>query len=174
MTMKKYLKIIIPLVVIGLIGFMGYKVVSKINHKNQVAKNIKTMPNFSYEDLQGNVFTQKNLKANKPVLFIYFNSECDFCNHEAEMVQQNVTKLNDIEVVFISFEPTENIQQFAHNYKLLNYDNIYFLADAKVTFADTFDVNSLPCLVLYNKDYELIEKIKGQVKIETVLGKFYN
>ena len=58
--------------------------------------------------------------------------------------------------------------------KLLHYDNIYFLSDSKISFATTFDVKSMPCLVLYDKDNNLIEKIKGQVKIETVLEKFLN
>jgi len=89
-------------------------------------------------------------------------------------VQQNIEQLKDIQVVFISYEPVEKIKQFANNYKLLNYDNIYFLSDSKISFATTFDVKSMPCLVLYDKDNNLIEKIKGQVKIKTVLEKFYN
>lgn len=172
--MKKTLKIVIPILVISLLVFMGYKVVSKINHKKQVAENIKKMPTFSYLTLENKVFTQENLVQNTPTLFIYFNSECDFCNHEAEMVQQNIEQLKDIQVVFISYEPVEKIKQFANNYKLLNYDNIYFLSDSKISFATTFDVKSMPCLVLYDKDNNLIEKIKGQVKIKTVLEKFYN
>jgi thioredoxin-related protein len=88
------------------------------------------------------------------------------------MVQQNIEQLKAIQVVFISYEPIEKIKQFANNYKLLNYDNIYFLSDSKITFASTFDVKSMPCLVLYDKENNLIEKIKGQVKIETVLQKF--
>lgn len=173
-TMKKTLKILLPILIISLLAFMGYKVVSKINHKKQVAENIKKMPAFSYVTLENETFTNDNLKQGKPTLFIYFNSECDFCNHEAEMVQQNVDKLKDIEVVFISFEPVEKIKTFAETYKLLHYDNIYFISDSKITFADTFDVKSLPCLVLYDKGGNLIEKIKGQVKIETVLEKFHN
>ena len=172
--MKKILKILIPILVISLLAFMGYKVVNKINHKKQVAENIKQMPAFSYVTLENKVFTQENLVQNIPTLFIYFNSECDFCNHEAEMVQQNIEQLKDIQVVFISYEPVEKIKQFANNYKLLNYDNIYFLSDSKISFATTFDVKSMPCLVLYDKDNNLIEKIKGQVKIKTVLEKFYN
>ena len=76
--MKKTLKIVIPLLVISLLAFMGYKVVSKINHKKQVAENIKKLPTFSYLTLDNKVFTQENLVQNKPTLFIYFNSECDF------------------------------------------------------------------------------------------------
>ncbi len=145
---------------------------SKINHKKQVAENIKKMPNFSYVTLENKVFTQENLMQNKPTLFIYFNSECDFCNHEAEMVQQNIKELKDIQVVFISYENLEKIKSFAAKFKLLHHDNIHFLSDSKITFAATFDVKSMPCLVLYNKENNLIEKIKGQVKIETVLEKF--
>ena len=169
--MKKILKIIIPILIISLLTFMGYKVVSKINHKKQVAKNIKQMPNFSYLTLESKVFTHENLEQDKPTLFIYFNSECDFCNHEAEMVQENIEQLKDIQVVFISYEPVEKIKQFATKFKLLNHDNISFLSDSKISFATTFDVTSMPCLVLYDKENNLIEKIKGQVKFETVLQK---
>ena len=170
--MKKTLKILIPILVISLLAFMGYKVVSKINHKKQVAENIKKMPAFSYLTLENKIFTNENLDEGKPTLFIYFSSECDFCNHEAEMVQQNIDQLKDIQVVFISYEPIEKIKPFATKFKLLHYANIYFLSDSKITFASTFDVKSMPCLVLYDKENNLIEKIKGQVKIETVLNKF--
>ena len=171
MTMKKALKILIPILVLSLLAFMGYKVVSKINHKKQVSENIKKMPTFSYLTLDNKVFTEEDLAQNKPTLFIYFNSECDFCNHEAEMVQQNLEQLKAIQVIFISYEPVDKIKQFATKFKLLNHANISFLSDTKVTFATTFDVKSMPCLVLYDKENNLIEKIKGQVKIETVLNK---
>ncbi len=170
--MKKTLKILLPILIISLIAFMGYKVVSKINHKKQVAENIKKMPAFSYLTLENKIFTNENLEVGKPTLFIYFNSECDFCNHEAEMVQQNIDQLKDIQVVFISYEPIEKIKTFATKFKLLHHANIYFLSDSKITFASTFDVTYMPCLVLYDKENNLIEKIKGQVKIETILEKF--
>lgn len=169
--MKKILKILIPIIIIALLAFMGYKVVAKISHKKQVAENIKKIPNFSYLTLENKIFSQEDLLTNQPTLFIYFNSECDFCQHEAEMVQENIEKLKDIQVIFVSYEPMDKIKQFATNFNLLNHDNIRFLFDAKSSFATTFDVNSLPCLVLYDKDKNLIEKIKGQVKVETILEK---
>ncbi len=172
--MKKTLKIVIPLLILSLLAFMGYKVLNKINYKKQVAENIKQIPTFSYVALDNKVFTKENLEKGKPTLFIYFNSECDFCNHEAEMVQQNLEKLKAIQVVFISYEPIEKIKQFATKFNLLHHANITFLSDSKISFATTFDVKSMPCLVLYDNNQKLIEKIKGQVKIETVLEKFCN
>ena len=81
-------------------------------------------------------------------------------------------QLKAIQVVFISFEPVDKIKQFATKFNLLHHANISFLSDSKISFATTFDVKSMPCLVLYDKENNLIEKIKGQVKIETVLNKF--
>jgi hypothetical protein len=73
--MKKILKIVIPIIFISLLAFMGYKVVNKISHKKKVAENIKQMPTFSYLTLENKPFTDDHLSKNKPVLFIYFNSE---------------------------------------------------------------------------------------------------
>lgn len=169
--MKKYLKIVIPIIVISFIAFMGYKVIDKINHKKEIAENIKTIPEFTFQTLEGELFTNQNLKKDTPTLFIYYNSECSYCNEEAKMIYENIENLKNIQIIFISFETTENIKLFATNHKLIHHDNIHFISDSQSTFASTFDVKSLPCLVLYNKKQELIEKIKGQIKIETLLKK---
>jgi peroxiredoxin len=169
--MKKYIKISIVLLLIGIFGYFGYLVISKINHKKEVAENIKSIPNFEYLELAGAVFTEKNLKSNTPTLFVYFNSECEFCNEEANMIKENIEQLKDVQIIFISFQSQEEITAFATRHQLLNYGNITFLRDSKVTFATTFDIKSLPCLVLYDKNKNLIEKIKGQTKVEKLVDK---
>jgi peroxiredoxin len=169
--MKKYLKIIFPILFIGGLGYLGFQIYSKIKHKKEIAENIKTIPNFEYQNIKGGAFTNKNLKKDTPTLFIYFNSECEFCNEEAQMIRVNIEKFKDFQLVFISFEKSDLIKAFATKYKLNTYANITFLSDTKVSFATTFDVKSLPCLVLYDKNKRLIEKIKGQTKAETLIKK---
>lgn len=169
--MKKLLRILIPLLFIGAFFYFGYQIYSKIQHKKEVAEHIKTIPKFEYQDIKGGNFTNENLKENTATLFIYYNSECDYCNEETKMIKQNIGKLTEFQLCFISFEKPEQIKKFAIKYQLNTYDNIHFLCDSKVTFATTFDVKSLPCLVLYDKNKKLIEKIKGQVKVETILKK---
>ncbi|KLT71625.1 hypothetical protein AB674_00760 [Flavobacterium sp. ABG] len=150
---------------------MVYNIISKINHKKELAEHIKTIPAFNYQDLNGVAFTNKNLKTDIAVLFVYFNSDCEFCNEEAQMIQENIEKLSLIQVVFVSFEQVKQIKSFAQKHSLLNHDNIHFVSDTNVTFATSFDVKSLPCLVLYNKNQQLIEKIKGQTQVATILKK---
>jgi peroxiredoxin len=169
--MKNTLKIIIPVLFIVIFGFMIFQITSKINHKKKVAENIKTIPNFNFQNISGGKFTNENLIKNTPTLFIYFNSECEFCNEEAEMIKVNVEKFRPFQLIFISIEKLELIKSFAVKHKLNCYDKINFLSDTQVSFAPTFDVKSLPCLVLYDKDRHLIEKIKGQIKPEVLIKK---
>lgn len=171
--MKKYLKIIIPILILGAIVFMGYKVITKINHKKEVAENIKTIPTFTYKTIDGKVFTNTDLKKNIPTVFLYFNSECEHCQNEAEQIRDNVEKFENVQLVFISFEEPKKILDFATKYKLLDYDKITFLCDSKVNFATTFDVNTLPAVVIYDKNKKLLEKIKGEVKIEKILKQLH-
>lgn len=169
--MKKNIKFIIPFLFIVVLGFVVYKIADKINHKKEVAENIKQIPNFSYEKNNGTLFTNKDLKKEIPVIFVYFNTECEFCNEEANMIKENIDKFKNTQILFISFEDKAIINSFASQHKLLEYDNVYFLCDSKTSFASTFDVNSLPCLVLYDKNQQLIEKIKGQIKAEVLIKK---
>lgn len=169
--MQKHLKIIIPFLFVGLFGSLIFQITSKIKHKKEVAENIKTIPNFDFQNVNGGRFTNENLIKNAPTLFVYFDSECEFCNEEAEMIKQNIDKFSTFQLIFVSIENPNKIKGFAINHKLINYDKINFLSDTKISFAPTFDVKSLPCLVLYDKDQHLIEKIKGQIKPEVLIKK---
>lgn len=169
--MKEKLKIILVASFICILAFFAFQIITKINHKKEVAENIKIIPKFSYKDINGGFFTKQDLKINTPTLFLYFNSECEFCNEEAEMIKENVEKFQNFQLIFVSFEKPGLIQAFAAKHQLTFYDNIHFLCDNKVTFSTTFDVKSLPCLVLYDKNQKLIEKIKGQTKPENLLKK---
>ncbi|SHG10519.1 AhpC/TSA family protein [Flavobacterium segetis] len=130
--MKKYLKIFIPLVFLSLLSFMGYKIVTKINHQKEVAANIKTIPAFKYQNLNGESFSNKNLKMDTPTLFIYFNSECEYCNEEAQMIKEHINAFNPFQLVFVSFEQPTKIASFAKKHNLLNYDNIFLYVTLKL------------------------------------------
>ncbi|QOG04881.1 peroxiredoxin [Flavobacterium sp. MDT1-60] len=132
---------------------------------------MKTIPKFSYKNTKGGFFTNENLKRGHATIFIYFNTECEYCNEEAQMIKENITNLKDVELIFVSFENPDKIKKFAQKKQLNIYDCIHFLSDSKVTFASTFDINNLPCLLLYDKNQNLIEQVKGQMKIETLIKK---
>ncbi len=167
--MKKYLKILIPIFALSLLGYLGYNVVAKMQYKNEVAKTLQTIPNFSFKTLQNTDFTNTNLKPNTPTVFIYFNSECDFCHHEAQSISEHIEQFKSIQLLFVSTEKMETIKAFAETYNLLTQQNTTFLHDNNNTFSNRFDANSIPFLLIYNSKQELIKKHKGQLKPEAIL-----
>ena len=169
--MKKSLKIILPILVLVLLAFLGYKVWTKIQYKNEVVENTESIPDFAYKNIENSEsLNREDLKNKLPVVFIYFNSECEYCQHEAQEIQQNIAAFKNTQLLFVSTEKPNNIKEFAQTHKLKDYDNIYFLYDERNHFARTFDANTIPFLAVYNKDQKLIKKFKGQTKVGNILA----
>ncbi|WP_125717764.1 peroxiredoxin family protein [Flavobacterium ustbae] len=169
--MKKFLKAILASTFIIIFSLLFYKIVSKITAKKELENTIKHIPKFSYYDIQGKTFDNQNLKKDTSVVFIYFNSECDFCQTETEMIKSNLEKFKKVQLIFISSENLNKIKTFAKNHHFTNSANIHFLQDKQSTFTATFDVTGLPTIVIYNQQKKLIAKIKGQIKIDHILEK---
>lgn len=167
--MKKYLKPIIGILLVSLIIFLGYNITKKISYKKEVAERIKTIPNFTFLTLNNKTFSEKELTKNTHKLFVYFNSDCDYCQSEASQISENLIQFKDTQLVFVSFEPIEGIKQFAKTYNLLYKENTIFLQDKEMVFEELFDAKSIPFMLLYSKDNQLIKKYKGATKIDHIL-----
>jgi thiol-disulfide isomerase/thioredoxin len=167
--MKSLIKIGVIAIFIGLLSFLVYNVVTKSIRKKEIDKTLQSIPAFSFTTMKKTSFTNKDLKPNTPAIFIYFNTDCDFCQHEAESIEEKITDFSNIQILFVSTEPIDTIKIFAEKYKFLNYDRVVFLQDNNYIFSTQFDANSIPYSLIYDKNQQLIKKHKGQIKAETIL-----
>ncbi len=167
--MKKTVKIGIVIAILSLLGYLVTQVFTKMQYKKEVAIQLQTLPQFNFTTLKGKIFTQDNLKPNTATVFIYFNSECDYCQHEAQSIYKNLEAFKNAQLIFVSEQPKEKIAEFANTYKLNNQPNITFLHDATYTFAHRFDATSIPYTLIYNKTQQLVKKQKGQLLAKTIV-----
>ncbi len=165
---KNIIKFIIFLVFAG-IGYLGYAVVEKITHKKNVEKELNELPSFNLITADSTAFSSKQLKKHKPIIILYFNSECHFCQEEATQISNLKKDFEQADLLFISREAPGKIKEFAETYNLNNHDNIYFLHDLGNAFSTKFDVNSIPFTMVYGADKTLLAKYKGAVKANTLL-----
>jgi len=168
--MKKNIKSIIALLIILIIAFLVFEIVTKNHRKKMMAQTIKIMPKFNFRTMDNQKFSNENLLKNKLTIFINFNTECPYCQNEASSIQENIQKFNDCQILFISSEPINNIKSFAQKYQLSNLNNVVFLFDEKDTFSNIFDTNMIPYLLVYDKNNQLIFKHKGQVMAKKILA----
>ena len=167
--MRRFYKIIVIAIVLIVFSYLGYSVLTKMQYKNEIAKTLQTLPEFSFKTLENANFTNANLKPNTATVFIYFNSECDYCQHEAQSISDNIEQFKDLQLLFVSTEPIETIKAFAKTYKLINLQNTTFLYDSTHNFSNRFDANAIPFILIYNEKQELVKKHKGQLKPEAIL-----
>ena len=170
MRKKKIVLVSVILFVLCLLSYFGFNIVSKSIQKEQIAENLKVLPDFRFLDLDGSSFTNENLKFNHSTVFIYFNSECDFCQHEAQSISENLFELKDIQLLFVSNEPINIIKDFSEHYELSNQENIYFLHDGNNTFTSHFGANTIPHLLFYNTNKTLIKSHRGQLNAAGILN----
>ena len=167
--MKSTLKKIIVVVLVLGLGSLTYSLYKKIDAKNTNANNIASIPGFSYTTLNGLPFTNKHLVKNTPTVFIYFNSECDFCQHEAQDISSNIDQLQNLQLLFISQENVSIINQFATQHQLNNLKKITFLHDSTGDFARQFDTSTIPTILVYDERQNLFKKHKGQLNSKGIL-----
>lgn len=158
-------KIFFPVLFLVLIASLGFKMVPETSNKEA----IQTLPAFSYKTIDGITFSNRDLLENKPIIFIYFNSECHYCQNEARTIRNDQKNLKDIQLIFISQENQATVKEFAENYKLTGYDNIHLLFDERGDFNKTFAPTMTPFLVIYNKDRELVQKVEGAMPVAKIL-----
>lgn len=167
---KGLLKKFLISIVIVLFCVMGIKIVSLLQHRAQIEHFLAIVPDFSFQTIEGTPFTKAQLPENVAVVFIYFNTECEYCFYETKDITSHKEQFKETMFLFISKEPIENIANFAKEQGLEGNDSFLFLHDKTDTFAKTFNAPSIPYILIYGKDKELLARHRGQLKAEKIIS----
>jgi thiol-disulfide isomerase/thioredoxin len=168
--MKKILKILIPLIFILAIGFMVYKISVKIIQKEIITEQIQTLPPFAFKNIiDGKDFTNAQLDNEKPVLITYFHPECEYCQEQASLINQQLDSFSNYVLLMVSYADSAVIKIFSEKYSLAGYQNIVFLEDKDLIFKEIFGETAVPNSFIYNKQGKLVKQMKGEAKIEELL-----
>ena len=167
--MKKAAGIFMFLVVIGLAGWMIRLTYMKIKLKNSIETKLKNLPEFSLLNTADSIIGVNQAVIDKPLIIIYFNSECGQCDHEAVQIRKYHQKFKGIKILFVSVEPSEKIFEFdkKHSLSVLSGIDVGKIEDS-IAF-DVLGITVTPQIFIYSRDGILMKKYKGSVKAETLL-----
>ncbi len=167
--MKKSSKRIVGIVIVFVLCFLGYNITTKVMHKNAIKENTKTIPSFSAKTMKETLFSSDDLKEGYQTIFVFFNTECEFCEYEVEDIVENYKNHKNTQWVFISTESSRIIQNFVKKKELFKVIEAIFLSDKKGELLMLFDISTFPTTVVYNSNKEFVRKYKGQIKTATIL-----
>jgi len=167
---KRRIKVVLLAMVLGLLVIMGVLLTLKLREKKAMEDSLQHLPNFDFTTLDGASYTQDQLPEEMPTVFIFFHADCDFCQHEAQQLQEHIALLKNIQILMISEQPVHSIEEFAVSYQLDQKDHITFLQDVNSAFANRFAVTSVPFVLLYDRHGRLQKIHKGQLAPASLLN----
>ena len=117
-----------------------------------------TIPEFNFFKLNKTSFTNKNLAAGKMIFFVFFDTDCDHCQHAIQYISQHNEEFKKSAVYLITLDSQEKITLFLSKYgnNLKGNKNITILQDLKNEFLPKFRPRKYPSLFLYSAKKELI------------------
>jgi thiol-disulfide isomerase/thioredoxin len=161
--LKTYLKFIIIGLVFCLIAFFAYRFF--LNQNTKISQDLKLMPDIQLQSIDNKLISLKT-ESWKFHYLIFFDSQCEHCQAEAKVIQQNLTEFKKAEITFISMQKMRNISIFAADYRLKNIPNISFCQIEPEVLAKEFENMGFPTIFIYNPQNQLVDKLSGEIKIE--------
>jgi len=167
--MKKFIRTVLPIIIVFAISYLGYSIIQISQNKKTRDERIAQIPAFELKTMQEKIFTKNDLIHTMPIVFIYFNSECDFCQVETEEIASNIKNLEGMQIIFVSNEPISQIITFQQKYKLDKYNNVLFLYDFGGNFLLQLGIKTIPSSLIYSKKGILLSKNNGPIKVDYLL-----
>ena len=117
-----------------------------------------TIPEFSFFKLNKSPFTNKDLVSGKMIFFVFFDTECDHCQHAIQYINQHAQDFKKTAIYLITLDSQEKITRFINKYgsNLKDKKNITLLQDLKYEFLRKFRPRKYPSMFLYSSKKELI------------------
>lgn len=118
----------------------------------------------------GSLFKAENLPLGKPIVIIYFSTECEDCQQLTEELLTRINELKKASIAMVTYLPKDNLAQFVTKYNITKYPNIYIGTEGDSYFiGNYYKVGHLPFMVLYNKDGDLIKIYDKKLDLEDLI-----
>jgi cytochrome oxidase Cu insertion factor (SCO1/SenC/PrrC family) len=131
-------------------------------------KKNPNMPAFNLLKTDSTWYTNADLPARKPVIFIYFSPECGHCQIEMKNIalKMDSVKLNRAQFVLISFHPVPDLEKFGRTYDLFKFKNLVIGRDTKYFLPSFFKVEFTPYIAVYDKKGKFNTEFRDGAKPE--------
>ena len=150
----------------GLLCFRFYKT---LQTKKEQSNALISLQQFSLTATQGNLVTQDDMEKAKWTVFVFFNSECHYCQSEANQLAQLKNVMKNIQFYWISSEEINRIKDFQENYSLIDSSNIFFFQDKNGQLTANWNITTTPQFLVYNAEGILLKNHKGAWRMDNLL-----
>jgi peroxiredoxin len=172
--MRKKIKKGVIFLFLLVVGALGYQFYRTLQEKEIQSERIGNLTEFSLSDTMGNLITEKNIGKEEWTVFVFFNSECHFCQEEAQQLFNLSDLITGINFLWVSSESQMAIKGFQKEYQFVDHPNVSFLYDENGSVISNWNIAATPQFLVYNPEGKLVKNHKGAWRIDNLLKNIDN
>ena len=163
MRLKKIFSTIFMLIFVFLIGWLFMQAL-----KPEVLPVGSFMPEIKYFDATGTHILKADSIQN--ILVVLFSRNCEHCQYQLKQINTNLNKLANTQLFLLTTEQDFFKTDYLEQFKILTRaENVHWGIVNKKQFKENFGSMVLPSIFLFDKPGKLINKIRGEVRIEKII-----
>jgi thioredoxin-related protein len=130
-----------------------------------------TIPDFTFFKLNRSPFTSKDLELGKRTFFVFFDSDCEHCQHAVLNISKHYQEFKKTNIYLITLDSQEKISHFMTEYgsHLIDKKNVMILQDLKNDFLTKFKPRKYPSMFLFSPTGKLISYEDNEENIFSIL-----
>ena len=128
----------------------------------------RAIPDFKILQLDSTTYyTRDSLPAKKPIVIIYFSTECNHCQYEAKQIAQHMDSLSYAYFVWIDYHHSINeIAAFGNKYGLSQFSNIKLGKEIGFKIIPYYRIEFTPFIAVYERlGHRFIKEFREPPKI---------
>jgi len=130
------------------------------------------LPDFLFYTLKDSTpFTPDSLQANKPIVFIYFKTDCPYCHATSLNIVNGFDSLKSYQIVMVSNHTTQQITDYIAETGLDKLP-ITILRDRDNNMHLYYRFDYIPLICLYNRHHRRIYRKEGKITVKSILYRF--
>ena len=160
---RKVILVLLTSFAIVMLLLIGVKVVQR---QKKMAP-IRTLPALELLTLDSTACNLLQLASNGlPTVLVAFHPECEYCAMEALEVLSRYDSIAGANLLFITYAPLPDVEQFVAQYPLQTLDNVRVLLDPYSNFFTVYNISAPPMCFLYDVNLQLVLSHKGAFTVD--------
>lgn len=166
MKRRNIARIVLCLLAVA-VGSVLYWAISK--HKSKYAR-IQQLPQIQAFTICGDNFdVAEPLSPSKRTALLFFHPECEYCKKELEGILARHSECRDVQWLFLTLAPAEEVESFLIEYPLESIPDAYVLREDWPDNHKLFGVKAPPALFIYDENGKLMARHMGAISIKTIV-----
>lgn len=134
---------------------------------SQLAKT-QTLPDFTFENLNGETIKTQSISSDKPVIVFYFDPFCETCLEQAALISKEITAFKDITLLWVTTNNDPENNAFKQKY-FNTAKNVIIAVDTQFQFDTWFGYSEFNAIYCYNNKHEKTKSFKSTQTSSTLL-----